>query len=69
MVPRECPKCEGEGYLMNRGQQIATGILTLGMWPLMDAAVSNGPRDSMLSRRCNFCGGSGQWPSDEPKPA
>lgn len=54
-----CPRCKGEGYLMNRGQQIALGIFTLGMVPLVDAALSDGPRDSLLSRKCNVCKGRG----------
>lgn len=57
-----CPKCDGEGYLMNRGQQIAAGIISLGVFPLIDAAMSNGPKDSGFSRRCNVCGGSGVLP-------
>jgi DnaJ-class molecular chaperone len=55
-----CPKCNGEGYLMNRGQQLALGILTLGFLPLIDAALGAGPRDSMLSRKCNVCSGKGR---------
>lgn len=54
-----CLNCEGEGYIMNRGQQIATGILTLGMWPLMDAAMSRGARESDFSRKCKVCNGHG----------
>lgn len=60
---RVCPKCDGEGYLMNRGQQIAAGIISLGMFPLMDALVSNGARESEFSRRCNVCKGGGLLPS------
>ena len=57
-----CPRCKGEGYLMNRGQQIAMGIFTFGMAPLMDAATSNGPKDSLFSRPCNICNGGGmRW--------
>ncbi len=62
-----CPKCNGEGYLWNRGQQIATGLLTLGMWPLMDIATSNGPKDSLMSRKCNACKGQG-WVRDRQTP-
>jgi len=54
-----CTKCDGEGYLMNRSQQVAMGILTLGMWPLMDAALSNSAADSLMSRKCPQCRGSG----------
>ncbi len=56
---RICPKCDGEGYLMNRGQQVAAGIISLGIFPLIDAAFSNSPKDSEFSRRCNVCGGHG----------
>ncbi|MBZ9759456.1 hypothetical protein LB553_00955 [Mesorhizobium sp. CA8] len=54
-----CPKCDGEGFLMNRGQQIAAGIISLGLFPLVDAAMSNSVRDSEFSRRCNVCRGHG----------
>lgn len=54
-----CPKCDGEGYLMNRGQQIAAGIFSLGMIPLVDAAFSNSAKQSDFSRKCNICKGRG----------
>lgn len=54
-----CPKCDGEGWLMNRGQQIAAGIFSLGVIPLIDAAMSNTTKNSEFSRRCNVCKGRG----------
>lgn len=58
-IPHVCPKCKGEGYIMNRGQQLAAGIISLGVIPLMDAVLSNGPRESHLSRKCPICKGTG----------
>lgn len=63
MSAHVCPKCKGEGYLWNRGQQVALGIISLGMFPLIDIATSNGPKDSMMSRKCNVCKGQG-WVRD-----
>lgn len=44
---------------MNRGQQIAAGIISLGIFPLIDAAMSASPQDSEFSRRCKVCDGRG----------
>lgn len=63
-----CPKCDGEGFLMNRGQQVAAGIISLGLFPLIDAALSNSARESEFSRRCNVCGGHGVVAVPEVQP-
>ncbi len=54
-----CSHCDGTGYTVNRAEQIATGILTLGMWPLMDAATSSSRKDSLLTTECPICDGWG----------
>lgn len=59
MNAQVCPKCDGEGYLMNRGQQFAIGLVTFGMAPLIDAALSNSAQESDFSRECPVCKGSG----------
>ncbi len=64
-----CPKCDGEGYLMNRGQQVAAGIISFGMFPLIDALTSNGAKESEFSRRCSVCKGHGLVTVDRPSPS
>lgn len=62
-----CQKCNGEGYLMNRGQQVAAGIISLGIFPLLDAAMSDSVADSEFSRVCNVCKGRGTLSTKEPQ--
>lgn len=62
-----CPKCHGDGVVMDRAAQIAAGLFTLGMVPLLDAAFRDSKRDSDFARRCPVCSGRGKvaqerWP-------
>ena len=54
-----CKECDGTGYTVNRGEQIATGIFSLGMWPIMDALTSSSRKDSLLTSVCKLCDGNG----------
>ena len=54
-----CPKCKGEGVVINRSAQIGSGLLSIGMIPLMDAITSRSPADSLFSYECPVCRGHG----------
>ena len=57
-----CPKCDGEGAVPHRGEQVMLGIFTFGLAPAIDAVLRDGVKDSLFARRCPVCRGSG-WVS------
>lgn len=60
MKEKICKKCDGEGYIMNRGSQFAAGIISMGIFPLIDAAMSRSKKDSEFSYKCKICNGEGK---------
>lgn len=54
-----CPKCHGDGYIINQWGRVGFGIVTLGMGALIDIACTSDPSDSMFSYRCRVCKGKG----------
>lgn len=54
-----CPKCKGDGWVVNHGARVGFGILTLGIGALIDMATTGHPSESMFSYRCTLCKGRG----------
>lgn len=54
-----CPKCNGERYVRNRGEQWFFGLFTFGLGPAIDAVVNPDAKDSVFGRKCPTCSGQG----------
>ncbi len=59
MSERICPKCDGEGHIKNRGEQVFLGLFTFGLGPAIDAILNPDTKDSVFGRECPLCQGHG----------
>lgn len=52
-----CPKCNGDGFVIDRGEQATAAIFTCGVFPIMDFLCRDGRSDSMYAEECPLCEG------------
>lgn len=58
-MAKRCKKCDGSGCVTNKAEMAFAGVISLGLFPILDAVFSKNKDESEFTYRCAECGGDG----------